>query len=63
MTAQTARALAMFAHFKVLGRRGCGTKITDDVGKNAELDSAISGEDDEDDDDEECMGKLKNEGI
>ena len=53
----------MFAHFEVLGRRDCGTKITDDVGKNAELDSAISGEDDDDDDDEECMGKLKNEGI
>ena len=37
--AQTARALCLRSF--VLGRRDCGPKITDDVGKNVELDSAI----------------------
>ena len=52
--AQTARALCLRSF--VLGRRDCGPKITDDVGKNVKLDSAISGEDDDDDDDDDEEG-------
>ena len=55
--AQTARALCLRSF--VLGRRDCGPKITDDVGKNVKLDSAISGEDDDDDDDDEEGGNIQ----